>query len=232
MRSAQQQDCIELYTRPELHASTLWLHGQGATGTDMDSFITHMHRSRELGLHHLAPNAGLRRLTIRNGLPMRAWFDIKGDPAEVGEDAEGIRESSARIHALLDDECDRGIPSTCILLGGFSQGASLALFSALRYAKPLAGAVMFAGELLLEDTLQAERHPANASLPILLLHGRRDENTPIELARHARDRLSELGHPVELLEFDLAHEVSLEQIARMDDWAFPLLQQAIRLSEA
>lgn len=230
MRTAQQQDCIEVYTRPELYASTFWLHGLGATGTDMDSFITHMHQSRELGLHHLAPNAGLRRVTVRGGMPMRAWFDIKGDPAEVGEDAEGIRESAARIHALLDDECARGIPSTCILLGGFSQGASLALFSALRYSQPLAGAVMFAGELLLEDTLQAERHPANATLPILLLHGSNDENTPIELARHARDRLTELGHPVELVEYELGHEVSLEQITRMDEWAFSLLQQAIKQS--
>lgn len=45
------------------------------------------------------------------------------------------------MHALIDDEVKAGIPSNRIMVGGFSQGGALALYSALTYPKPLAGVV-------------------------------------------------------------------------------------------
>jgi len=45
------------------------------------------------------------------------------------------------VHKLIDDEIQLGIPSSRIVVGGFSQGGGLALYSGLTYPKPLAGIV-------------------------------------------------------------------------------------------
>lgn len=42
---------------------------------------------------------------------------------------------------MIEEEEKNGIPSNRIVLGGFSQGGALAIYSALRYTKPLAGIV-------------------------------------------------------------------------------------------
>ena len=222
----EQEDLIELYTRPELVACTIWLHGLGVNATDMDAIITNMRRSRELGLHYLAPSAPLRRITVNRGQPMRAWFDVTGDPAEMPEDQAGIEESARRITTLLDDERGRGIASEHTVIGGFSQGASLALHTALRYPHRLGGVIVLSGELVLADSLAGERHPANADVPILMLHGTGDETIPLEDARRSRDRLLELGYAVDWHEFSMGHAVCPEEIDLLDQWAYRILAPA------
>lgn len=45
------------------------------------------------------------------------------------------------VFQLIAEEEEKGIPSNRIILGGFSQGGALAIYSALRYSKPLGGVV-------------------------------------------------------------------------------------------
>jgi len=227
MKKSIQEDVIEVYTRAELFASTLWLHGLGVNASDMDAVITSMRKSRELGLHHVAPNAPLRPITVNNGYPTRAWFDVLGDPAEAGEDQEGIEASGKRIQALLDTEQERGITSEHIILGGFSQGASMALHAGLRYPRRLGGIVMLSGEAVLMDQLIKERHPANFETPILMIHGSEDATIPVEDARRSRDALQKLGYPVDWHEFPVAHVLCAEEIALLDEWAYQILEPAI-----
>lgn len=226
MNKAPKEDLIELYTRPQLVACTLWLHGLGTNGTDLDSIITNMRRSRELGLHYLAPNAPLRRISVNGGRPARAWFDVTGDPAEHPEDRDGIEESARRIADLLDLERERGIPSEHTVIGGFSQGASLGLHTGLRYPRRIGGIILLSGEMVLADLLERERHPANADTPILMLHGTEDEVVPVADARRSRDRLRALGYHVEWHEFPVAHAVCPEEIGILDDWTYRILEPA------
>ena len=215
-----QEDLIEAYTRPPSAVAhcTIWLHGLGVSASDMDGIIRNMRRSRELGLHYVAPNAPVRPITVNGGRASRAWFDVKGDPADVPEDREGIDDSTQRMFALLDAERGRGVPSESTVIGGFSQGASLALHAGLRYPHRLAGVVMLSGELVLADSLAQERHEANAQLPILMLHGTQDETIPMDDALRARDRLREAGHTVDWHEFPIGHAVSPEEIEVVDVW--------------
>lgn len=225
--TAQQDDLIEVYTRSTPVACTLWLHGLGVSAADMDDLIRNMPRSRELGLHYIAPNAPVRPITVNDSRPARAWFDVTGDPSQVPEDRAGIEDSTRRIFGLLDTERARGIPSDFTVLGGFSQGASQALHAGLRYPHRLAGVVMLSGELLLADSVEEERHPANAQLPVLMLHGTRDETIPPEDALRTRDRLRALGHPVDWHEFPQGHAVSAEQMPVVDAWIERVLIPAL-----
>ncbi len=224
----QPESVIEVYTRAEMVASVIWLHGLGTNATDMDGIITNMRRSRELGLHHVAPNAPVRRITVTKGAPVRAWFDVLGDPTEVPEDRAGIEASSTRVRELLDNEQANGIPAEHTVLGGFSQGASVALHAGLRYPHRLGGIIVLSGELVLPDLLARERHPANAETPILMIHGTEDESIPLEDARRSRDRLRELSYRVDWQEFPMGHAVCPEEIEVVDDWTYRILEPAAK----
>jgi len=219
-------DLIEAYTRPRVVACTLWLHGLGVNAADMDGIISRMRRSWELGLHHVAPNAPLRPITVNAGRHTRAWFDVTGDPADTPVDREGIEESTRHIHRLLDRERARGIASRHTILGGFSQGGALALHAGLRYPHGLGGIVVLSGELLLADELIHERDPANIHPPVLMIHGRDDPIIPLQEARHGRDLLVESGHPVTWHELPMGHGVLPEEIEIIDAWSYAMLAPA------
>lgn len=53
----------------------------------------------------------------------------------------GIKQAAKNIHAMIDNEVKAGISPDKILVGGFSQGGALALYSALIYPHKLAGVV-------------------------------------------------------------------------------------------
>lgn len=221
-------DLIELYTRREVFAAAIWLHGLGVNATDLDDIIRNMSRSRDLGLHYVAPGAPLRPITINGGRPSRAWFDVFGDPETAGEDREGIRQSSEAIRELIDAERARGTPAECIVLGGFSQGAGLALHAGLHYPHRLAGIIMLSGELVLADDLETERDAANAQTPVLMVHGSDDETVPPDVAQRSRQRLEDLGYPVEWHEFPGGHVVTPEAVEAADAFTFRVLEPGVR----
>jgi lysophospholipase-2 len=51
----------------------------------------------------------------------------------------------------VDEEVKNGTPSNRIVLGGFSMGGALALYSAFTYDKPLAGVVVLSSFLVQRD---------------------------------------------------------------------------------
>ncbi len=58
------------------------------------------------------------------------------------------------VHGWMDEEqSSSGLPSERIVLGGFSQGGGLGLYSAFTYPRPLAGLVAFSSWLPLHDQL-------------------------------------------------------------------------------
>lgn len=85
-------------------------------------------------------------------------FDLKSLDPNGAEDEAGIKKASLLIHSMIDSEISAGIPSNRILIGGFSQGGALALYSALTYAKPLAGVVALSCWLPLNKSFPSVSH--------------------------------------------------------------------------
>ena len=71
------------------------------------------------------------------------------------EDEEGIRKAAEMVHSMIADEVAKGIPTKRIVLGGFSQGGALALFSALTFPEPLAGVIALSAWLPLHQKFPA-----------------------------------------------------------------------------
>lgn len=62
------------------------------------------------------------------------------------------------VHSLIANEISLGIPANRIILGGFSQGGALAIFSALTYPQSLAGIIVLSAWLPLHQKFPAVRY--------------------------------------------------------------------------
>src|SRR6185503_18327059 len=147
-------DAIEITTGDAPRLAVVWLHGLGADGHDFEPIVPEL-RLR-FGVRFVFPHAPVRPVTINGGMAMRAWYDILGFDRRATEDSAGIRASAAAVTELVDREIARGMPSHCIVLAGFSQGGAIALHTALRESRPLAGVLALSTYLPLAATLAHE----------------------------------------------------------------------------
>jgi len=204
---------IEVVTADPPEASVIWLHGLGADGNDFIPIVRELELTEAPEIRFVFPHAPMRPVTINSGLLMRAWYDIGGQDFSRGEDATGIQSSQREIENLIARERERGIPSSRIILAGFSQGGAIALQSALRHPQKLAGVIALSTYLPLARTIAAEAHPANAHTPIFMAHGLQDGVIPFAFAAASRDFLLKLGYRVKWREYPMLHSVCLEEIA-------------------
>ena len=97
-----------------------------------------------------------------------------------GFDPEGVNESIDYVNTLITKELESGIPSSRIVVGGFSQGGHIALRSALQHRPlPLAGCVALSTWL---EPSPFDIPPSNLDLPIFHGHGSADPLIPPAIA--------------------------------------------------
>jgi len=146
MSSASLRNGMSKLTRPVVlkprikqTASMIFLHGLGDTGHGWASILNTI---RPDHLKVICPTAPVIPITLNLGFRMPAWFDIESlENLEEETDIEGVRASAELVYKHIDMERRAGIPSNKIIVGGFSQGAALALYCALHYPEPLAGCI-------------------------------------------------------------------------------------------
>jgi phospholipase/carboxylesterase len=209
-------EAVELTTGPAPRLAIIWLHGLGADGHDFEPLVPEL--KLDFPARFIFPHAPVRPVTINGGMPMRAWYDIFGWGRQMRQDAVGIAVSAAAVARLIDREIERGIPAEQIVLAGFSQGGAIALHTALRERRALAGVLALSTYLPLADTVASERSAANAAVPILMVHGTADAVLPLGLAESSRRELEGLGYPVIWHAYPMAHTVCLEEIELISAW--------------
>ena len=207
--------CVEIDHTDATH-SVIWLHGLGADGHDFEPIVNELTLTKSI--RFIFPHAPAMPVTINNGIVMPAWYDIKAMQIDSLQDAAGIHKSQASILALIEREIERGINSENIILAGFSQGGAIALHTALRYSKKLAGIMGLSTYLPLADTVENEMHDANKDTPIFLGHGSLDTVVPFNLALETQDTLNKLGYSSELKKYPMEHSVCVEEINDISAW--------------
>ena len=216
-------EIIEIETAPNPTATIIILHGLGADGNDFVPIAQEFDLSSVGPVRFIFPSAPTRAVTINGGYVMRAWYDIRGTDIAREEDDAGLRASQAQVDALIANERARGIAASRIVLAGFSQGCAMTFMAGLRHPERLAGLLGMSGYLPLAALSAAERHAANADVPIFQAHGTADGVIPIERAMASRDALLALGHPVEWHAYPMAHSVCPQQIVDMNAWLLRVL---------
>ena len=205
-------DCVEHETGPQPTHSVLWLHGLGADGHDFAPIVPELKLPVRLAVRFIFPHATIQPVTINGGMAMRSWYDILTPNLVKREDATGIRISEQAIQALIARENARGIPSSRIVLAGFSQGCAMTLHTGIRFNETLAGLTGLSGYLPLIDMAVHEREPANAATPIFLAHGTHDPVVTLERAEASRAKLVDLGYQVQWHTYPMPHSVCAQEL--------------------
>lgn len=205
---------------PQQAGSVLvWLHGLGADGHDFEPLFRDW-TGLAGGLRVELPHAPARPVTVNNGLTLRAWYDIASPALTEDVDWPGIAESAALIGQRVRAAAERCGDSRRVVLGGFSQGAVMALWTGLALDIPLGGIAALSGYLP-GDPQVAE---AQRDTPLFLAHGQSDPLIPFSLGQSARDRLAELGTAEpEWHAYALEHAVSEAEAADLQRWLLGVL---------
>jgi phospholipase/carboxylesterase len=199
-------------------ASVIWLHGLGADGHDFVPIVPELKLPANPGIRFVFPHAAVRAVTLNMGMRMRAWYDIKTLTAEGRADEAGLRESLARLDALIAAERALGIESRRIVIAGFSQGGAVALHGALRHPEPLGGILALSCYLPLQAVLANELAEVNRQTPIFMCHGQFDPVLPLALGLAACNWLRAAGYRVEWKEYPMQHQVCLPEIQDAAAW--------------
>ena len=198
-------------------AAVLWLHGLGADGHDFAPIVPQLGAVRGW-TRFVFPHAPPRPVSINFGMTMRAWYDIRDEGNGFVSDAGHLRESQGAVEGLIEAEIGAGIPAERIVVAGFSQGGAVALQTALRHPRRLAGLMALSTYLPLADTLASERSAANADLPVFMAHGEQDPLIGVDRAAASRDTLLGLGYDVEWHTYPMPHAVCPEEIRDVGAW--------------
>lgn len=187
------------------------MHGFGAPGDDLVSLAEAF---TDLPVRFVFPAAPLELGGLYGDA--RAWWMLdlaaieadqrRGIPRDRrNEIPNGLVEARTQMLALLDTLTGP------LVIGGFSQGAMMALDLALHRATPPAGLALMSGTLLAESIWQP-RMPSLAGVPIMISHGQHDGLLPFAMAELLRDKLAEAGAKVSWQPFAGGHEIPMKVV--------------------
>jgi len=113
-------------------------------------------------------------------------------------DEQGILRSRNTVTKLITDEIANGIPSSRIILGGFSQGGAISLFTGVTIPHKFAGIFGLSSYLLMGNKIKElaeEAKGINRDTPIFMGHGDADPLVRYEWGVKTAEALkTELGH--------------------------------------
>ncbi|CEP02680.1 unnamed protein product (mitochondrion) [Plasmodiophora brassicae] len=205
---------VDTYDAPGQHSATLiFLHGLGDTSAGWAGEFRNLQRSMP-HVRMVLPTAPISPVTLNGGMRMTSWHDIHSLQSIDSEKMAGLEESFAAIHELIDDEVKRGIPSNRIVIGGFSQGAALSLYSGLQYKSPLAGIISMSGYLPHYQTFAtAKLSAANKQTPVLVCHGQADPVVHFVAGKTTHEILSRAGVPAQFKQYPgLGHGANAQEL--------------------
>jgi phospholipase/carboxylesterase len=97
------------------------------------------------------------------------------------------------VRGLIAAEAASGTPSSRVVLAGFSQGAALALYTALTVDTPVAAVAALSGYLPLPELFTREALGARASTRVFVAHGDADEVVEPAWGAQSAEHLRALG---------------------------------------
>ncbi|XP_041096713.1 acyl-protein thioesterase 2 [Polyodon spathula] len=202
-------------------AAVIFLHGLGDNG---HGWADSMSSIRLPYVKYICPHAPSIPVTLNMRMMMPSWFDLMGlspDSPEPGSAGSSLcqlivcrgfmiynislslplsRPLLSPVKAIIDHEVKNGIPANRIVLGGFSQGGALSLYTALTSQHKLAGVVALSCWLPLHKSFpQASSSSANQCVAVLQCHGEMDPMIPVQIGAMTFEKLKSFLNPQRLI---------------------------------
>ncbi|XP_051878794.1 acyl-protein thioesterase 1 [Pristis pectinata] len=174
-------------------AAVIFLHGLGDTG---HSWADGLATIKIPHVKYICPHAPIAPVTMNFNMNMSSWFDIFGLTVDSSEDEGGIKKAAESVKAMIDLEVKNGIPSHRIILGGFSQGGALSLYTALTTHQKLGGVIALSCWLPLRNAFpEAAVNSPNKDIHVLQCHGEDDALVPLTFGDLTADKLKTIINP-------------------------------------
>jgi phospholipase/carboxylesterase len=209
---------LEMGPSTNAKQTIIWLHGLGADGHDFAPIANKLALPTQAATRFIFPHAPTMPITLNKGYIMPAWYDIYGVDLAAKIDEVGIRRSVSQISALIQTEVARGMAPEHIFLGGFSQGAAIALMTGLGHPQRLAGLIALSGYLPLVEKALQKASSANKDVPIFMAHGTEDPIVPYAAGKIAHTALSSAGYPIAWHAYKMVHTVCEQEIQDLSVW--------------
>lgn len=188
----------------------LLLHGYGANEDDLLSLANYLDR-RFLVISARAP--------ISLGGGSHAWFNLGFTPQGILIHPEEVESARQTLKKFLGQILEHyNIDQNAVYLMGFSQGAMMSLLCALTFPGSASGVVTLSGRMLPQIVEQLPDPELLTGLPIFVGHGTYDPLLPIGHGRDIRTRLEALPVKLTYREYEMAHEISPEEVRDVAEW--------------
>jgi lysophospholipase-2 len=202
----------------KIHTSTLiFLHGLGDTGMGWAGALNTI---RPPNMKIICPTAPIIPVTLNQGFHMPAWYDIMTlDQNDAGkrECMDGVEVSFQNLDGLVEGEC-MFVPREKIMIGGFSQGGAIALYTTLKsHSRPLAGCIALSayipGSAKGDSALPFIGEGDKCRTPILQCHGEDDDMVPVSRGKLTNQILSKYAEDLEFKIFSgMGHEATPKEL--------------------
>ncbi|MGJ8528902.1 alpha/beta hydrolase [Maritalea sp.] len=160
------------------------LHGYGSDGKDLIGLGDFWAQGFP-DVEFLAPNAPEPCSVNPFGFE---WFHLDLERGDTNYEAGAEQAYPLIRDYVLQRTADAGLKLSDVVLGGFSQGAMMALYAGLRFEEPLAGILAFSGKLVDADGIGDE---LESTPPVCLIHGEDDDVVPVQGSLEAQEALEQ-----------------------------------------
>jgi lysophospholipase-2 len=185
----------------------IFLHGLGNTPAGWSSLQQQLpllrHNLKEM--KYRFPHAPTIGSTINGGMQLPGWFDLYDWPIGLNckDDRPGIFKAMAQVTQEIEKLESQGIPRNRIAVGGFSQGAAIALETVYRSNDTFAACIALSGWLTLRHDLVVSEKAKKT--PLFWGHGKYDDKVLFEHQFFGVKKLRDQGVAVTLKEYPIGH---------------------------
>lgn len=226
--------------------AVIFLHGMGDTSSGWAS-LDHMlpavcPRLSTDKIEYIIPQAPIKGITLNGGQLVPAWFDLFDWPIDSTsrDDVIGQLNAVCMVEEIVKSvEQERGIPASRIVVGGFAQGAAVAMLASYfrkeRKHQPFAGCVCLSGWLPNSWNFPVNSYIAEMT-PLLWAHGVFDNKVLFHQQALGVQRLEKEGIDVIQKNYPCAHEsFQLQEIKDMAEFVdhvlFPKVPKQMATAE-
>lgn len=187
------------------------LHGYGADNEDLIALA--------INFRTLLPNTAF----ILVNAPCKCdtncgyqWFSLK--TMNLFSILKEIKISHNLLNKFIDEQLSRfSLENRNLLLGGFSQGAMMTLYTGLRRESEPLGLLSFSG--MMAETVETLRKELRCRPETLLIHGTGDRTVPYSNLERAESLLREFDVPFEAhIIHAMGHEINEEAVEYARDF--------------
>merc|ERR1712113_241578 len=195
-----------------IRGAVIFLHGLGDSGEGWSMEFRQRLAKHRPDVEFIFPNAPNAPVSLNMGMRMPSWFDIKGLELSSPEDKEGIQKMAEEVRKLIEETKEEySLNSDKIILGGFSQGGGLALYTGLTHAEKLGGIIALSTWLPMRDYVMKRLNEDNYC-PVFFGHGTIDPVVPMHSGEKSADLIKSKGMDVQFKKYrGLQHSSCAEE---------------------